>query len=113
MIKFYYLKQRASIIADGRLGEHIEVKRSTHVLLDVIIPVEGAYAELEGHKLLTSEAHLLIPLLHCVIVVRLIVQGCRITYMESEFDIKLPENSESIAIKSAFSILSLINGSCA
>ena len=53
VIKFYYsyLKQHAGV-ADLRLREHIEVEWPALVLFGRVVPVERAYAELEGDELL-------------------------------------------------------------
>ena len=72
-----YLKQHAGV-ADLRLREHIEVERPALVLLGSVVPVECAYAELEGDELLACIAHLLIPLFQGVVIVRLVLEIGRV-----------------------------------
>lgn len=93
--------------------------------------MEGAETELEGTELLHLKFHLLVPLLNCVILVVQVVHSNIVPCLTNAYVRttlggfergacrgfamavlgNLPENSVSMATKSALSMLSLTKGS--
>ena len=109
-IKNSYLKHHSFVI-NFRPRKHIKAEWATLVSLSSIIPIECAYTNLKSNKLITDEFHFLISFFNCIIIMTFIILYCTMTY-ETMFinQIYVPENSVSIAMKSAFFILSSIIG---
>jgi hypothetical protein len=89
--------------------------------------VKRADANLEGDKLLAGVPELLISFLNSVIIMSPVIYAQRTAYIQKIYvsitrlviliasikDNKLPENSVSIAMNSAFMMLSLMRSNCA
>lgn len=67
-VKFYYLKQHAGVDVNLWLRKNIEIEGPALVFLDLIIPMEGTYSELEGYELLAWIAEFLVSLFDCVVI---------------------------------------------
>ena len=115
------------LISKLRAREHIETKRPGKVFLVLFAPLKGADANLEGSKTLHFVLDFLVPFLYSVVFVVVVVETYIAAYKNTKRNKKrmleqssktnptslstakwitgLPENSVSMAMKSARSML--------
>ena len=115
-----YLEVHGLIVAFS-LWEHVENKRPSQIFLINLVPVKSANSVLECCELLHWVFHLMVPLLYSFIVMWFVFYAGSVAYIVQKWllndvwehsSVNLPENSVSMAMKSALLMLCSIRGSC-
>lgn len=69
-----------SLVIDLRAGKHVEREWATCVLLNFVVPLESAEANLKSNELFAHELHFLVPLFYVIVVISFVFKRCSVSY---------------------------------